>query len=416
LDNVTHSLAGLLLAECALAFRRSRRDGKEDALRRPALLAGVVGNNLPDLDFLYAGITGRPLGYLLHHRGHTHTVPIAFALGWVTFGLAALMRRQTPWGRREMAWLAALSMAGPFVHIAMDFSNNYGVHPFWPLYDDWLYGDSVFILEPFFWVFAVPPLLFAARTRLTQIGLALVLFASIIAAFVLPFVPLGSALALTAAALLMAFATFRAPPTVRMTLGIGVWWGLTALFFTASARAKALLREAAASPDFVVYDIVVTPAPANPLCFEAWVVGTRGGDYVARRAVVALFPPLLANDRCLAGAAPSPTAPLVFEGISSVNSPVNWKGAFVAPLAELAELAAHNCQAAAFLRFARVPYWIRSGEGHIVGDLRYDRNPGLDFADVRIDGPEGRCPHAVPPWVPPRQDLLTAAPRPEVAR
>ena len=43
--------------------------------------------------------------------------------------------------------------------------------------------------------------------------------------------------------------------------------------------------------------------------------------------------------------------------------------------------------------------------GHwLLGDLRYDREPGLAFAEVEL--PDGKpCPRA-PPWIPPRADLL----------
>ena len=39
-----------------------------------------------------------------------------------------------------LAWLAVLS------HILLDYTNNYGVHPYWPFDNRWIYGDSVFIV------------------------------------------------------------------------------------------------------------------------------------------------------------------------------------------------------------------------------------------------------------------------------
>src|SRR5688572_27706353 len=68
MDNLTHSLVGVALAHVALPDTAPRT-------RRGVFLAGgVLAANLPDIDLLYVGITPPPLGYLLHHRGHTHTL------------------------------------------------------------------------------------------------------------------------------------------------------------------------------------------------------------------------------------------------------------------------------------------------------------------------------------------------------
>ena len=33
-------------------------------------------------------------------------------------------------------------------HILLDFTNNYGVRPFWPFFEKWYSWDIVFIVEP----------------------------------------------------------------------------------------------------------------------------------------------------------------------------------------------------------------------------------------------------------------------------
>ena len=80
MDNLTHTLAGLLLAEAAVQAR-SRHGEPSAPFRTAAYLSSAFVNNAPDLDFVYAGITERPFGYLLHHRGHSHTVPVGLAIG-----------------------------------------------------------------------------------------------------------------------------------------------------------------------------------------------------------------------------------------------------------------------------------------------------------------------------------------------
>jgi inner membrane protein len=44
------------------------------------------------------------------------------------------------------AYIAGLS------HILLDFTNNYGVRPFWPFWEKWYSWDIVFIVEPLLWI------------------------------------------------------------------------------------------------------------------------------------------------------------------------------------------------------------------------------------------------------------------------
>jgi len=114
-----------------------------------ATVVMVLAAEAPDLDVLYG--VGGPVAGFAHHRGWTHTLiatPIvAAATIAVVWALSRIWRRQTKvpihWGRLFLlGWLAALS------HIALDWTNNYGVRPFWPFSPKWYEGDLVFILEP----------------------------------------------------------------------------------------------------------------------------------------------------------------------------------------------------------------------------------------------------------------------------
>jgi inner membrane protein len=73
---------------------------------------------------------------------------------------------------------------------------------------------------------------------------------------------------------------------------------------------------------------------------------------------------------------------------------------------EIAQLAATNCEAAAFMRFARVPWAMQRDDRWLVGDLRYDREPGLGFAELELPEGSARCPRHVPPWIPPRAEIM----------
>jgi inner membrane protein len=406
-DNLTHALAGLLAAEAAVRLRGRRVGEPASSFRATAYVIGVVGNNLPDLDFLWAGVTERPLGYLLHHRGHSHT--LVAALGWALI-LAAVVaavarRKKGAASRADRGWLFGLCLLGPIFHMAMDYCNNYGVHPFWPFYDGWLYGDAVFIVEPFFWAVGVPPLLFAARSLVTRLVLGSLLVLGLSLAWTVDFVPWGMALSLTLVAIACAGAAFVTSSNGRALLGVGGWLLVVVVFAMASRAAASIARGDRLRAGETVHDVVVTPMPANPFCFDVLAVETRGGDYVARKATVAILPSIIASDGC-PEPRDIPTAPLVRSQLAS-RPELKWREEFVAPIGELSALARDNCQVAAFLRFGRVPYWTHAEADHLVfGDLRYDRNPGLDFADMRVQVRPTSCPRAVPPWLPPRRDIL----------
>jgi len=144
-DNLTHSLIGATLAELALPA------GAPRAMRRTFFVAGVVAANLPDADLVYTRITPAPLGALLHHRGHTHTVVGLVLLGLAMVAVCALPRiRDSVGPMRGRLWtLIAVALAS---HLVLDSWNSYGVHPFWPIDSRWYYGDAVFILEPWVWM------------------------------------------------------------------------------------------------------------------------------------------------------------------------------------------------------------------------------------------------------------------------
>src|SRR3954470_4604398 len=90
LDNITHSLVGSAVAQLAYPPGCSRAD------RRVFQTLGVLAANLPDIDLVYTAISPAPLGYLLHHRGHTHTLA-----GMLGLGLAVtLLCRFVPHVRR----------------------------------------------------------------------------------------------------------------------------------------------------------------------------------------------------------------------------------------------------------------------------------------------------------------------------
>src|SRR3954470_8042617 len=206
MDNVTHSLAGLLLAECAVRLR-GRATGVEPAtrIRAAAAVASVIAANLPDADLFYTGAGGDRLTYMLHHRGYTHTVIGVLIGAAVVWGAVLLVLRWRSRGwpaRADVLWLLTLLVVSTSSHLVLDWTNSYGVHPFWPVDDRWRYGDAVFIVEPWLWVVSVPALVAASTSRIARVLLSLVLLAGLGLAWRVNAVSTGAAITVTVGAAL----------------------------------------------------------------------------------------------------------------------------------------------------------------------------------------------------------------------
>lgn len=409
MDNLTHILAGLLVAELVVQAR-SRQGEPAPRWARAAHFTSVLANNLPDFDFAYVRLSGEKLGYLLHHRGHTHTLLVGIPLGLCALGVVLVWarRERLAFERRDLAWLALLAALGPVIHIFMDWSNSYGVHPFWPFDNAWVYGDRVFIVEPLFWAAALPWLFCSVQARLGRTLLALWLSLTVALPVVTRMVPLPlcALIALWVAGGLAL--GWRARPATRVLSALGGSLVVLACFGFGKlgAEAKATRALLAAFPAETLHDVVLTSNPANPACWLfASAQSSRDGRYAVRRGRVSLAPSLLPAERCALSSGTT-TAPLV--AIAAPDTPeVFFEREFVAPLAELRSLARESCEVAAFLRFSRLPFWVDlPGTGLVVGDVRFDREPGLGFSELVAERRPRSCPSFVPPWEPPRRDLL----------
>ena len=129
----------------------------------------VIGAEAADADMV--GYLRGPVFGFAHHRGITHTfvgVPlVAAAVVLLMYGIYQLGRRWRPNFPRPrwsiLFWLACL--AG-LVHIALDYTNNYGVRPFEPFSYKWYAWDIVFIVEPVLLVFLIAGLVVPGFFRL----------------------------------------------------------------------------------------------------------------------------------------------------------------------------------------------------------------------------------------------------------
>jgi inner membrane protein len=129
----------------------------------------AIAAELPDIDTLW-GLRG-PVEALQHHRGITHTflgVPFEAALVLlVMYGVhrwrsARYAKRAKPapvgdhfpierpltaapvrWG-----WLYVFCVVALLSHLLLDYTNNYGIRPFYPFNPHWYAASIVFVFDP----------------------------------------------------------------------------------------------------------------------------------------------------------------------------------------------------------------------------------------------------------------------------
>lgn len=407
MDNITHALAGMLLAEVACQLR-----GETNArVRSTAYLVSALANNLPDVDIAYTWAMGpQPLGNLLHHRGHTHTLLLALpGAALLAAGVWRWLKGREPGlGARQKQLIFALALVGVVMHLLMDFGNNYGVHPFWPWSGRWLYGDSIFIVEPSWWAIAIPIVARWLARRWLKLVLWSLLVALLLVCWFVPFVlPASRFVLLGLCAVSFAVARWGSPRQC-LAYALGGCFAVAAVFASCSRLAQRELGLATISafPALDVHDLALTPMPANPTCWEGLVAGEQGGVYRVIRASVALAP--LGPEHCNAGDDVVPTAP-VTQLSRATHGGVRFRTEYQAPVAELRALAASDCRFGGLLYFARLPYFAPSrGGARYAGDLRYDRVPGTDFSDLELPAKPSAagCPRWLPGWRRPRAELF----------
>ncbi len=407
MDNATHALAGLLLAEALIQYRDRAGPRSTPETRGALRWVSALANNLNDLDSAYASRLGGKLGYLLHHRGHTHTLLLSPLLGLALFGgwLLVARLRKRPVSAAERWPLLGLCLLGPFVHIGLDSLNNYGVHPLWPADSSWYFGDSLFIIEPWLWVVLVPALAQGLSSRLARGLLWSVLGIGLALAWGLGMAPWGVALALTVASPLSALLCRRVGARARFGFALGGSLLVLVTFALGSRLARAEVTQTLSGVSSErLLDVVITPAPGNPLCFSVVTASLAGDRFTARAGSVSLLPSLVSTEACRIQ--PTGLSVGLWPPTRAATPGLNWEGEWSAARSELARLSRENCQIAAWLRFARVPFWREASDSRwLVGDVRFDRDPDLDFDEFYVAAAPV-CPPWTPPWTPPRADLL----------
>lgn len=141
MDPLTHFLTGACIGRAG--FNRKTAY---------ATMAAVLAAEAADLDVLW-GLAG-PVEELKHHRGITHTFVAAPVVAAVVVGAVAgaawLWRR---WRKHEAqpvqwAWVYATALVAALSHLLLDWTNSYGLRPFFPFNPRWYAGSFMYIVEP----------------------------------------------------------------------------------------------------------------------------------------------------------------------------------------------------------------------------------------------------------------------------
>jgi inner membrane protein len=137
MDNLTHTAVGIFLSRIG--------PGKWSPRATAAIL---IAANLPDIDTV-TGLFGGGLNYLHYHRHLTHSLA---AMPVMALAAVAIVRAA---GRKPVAWAGAWCAALIAVasHLALDWTNVYGIRLLLPFSERWLRLDITAVVD--LWIWAV---------------------------------------------------------------------------------------------------------------------------------------------------------------------------------------------------------------------------------------------------------------------
>jgi inner membrane protein len=183
MEPVTHILTGACLARTGFNRRAAY-----------ATLTMAIGAEFPDIDTLWS-LRG-PVEGFQHHRSITHSfvglpVEALVVVGavwclhrWRTAraerraaieiaesaATSTPVRPQTPLTAAPVRWglLYLFALVALLSHLLLDFTNNYGLRPFFPFDKHWYAGSFVFIFDPAIFLLLLAALVIPALFRLVN--------------------------------------------------------------------------------------------------------------------------------------------------------------------------------------------------------------------------------------------------------
>lgn len=265
-------------------------------------------------------------GYLIHHRGVTHSIlgvlvqaPLLAGLMWAIGRRFAVVRYR---------WLLLAALVGLASHPLLDGLNTYGIRPWLPFDGTWVYGDAANIVEPWLWVLFGAAACFGAprmRAGWPAFGM-LAIVAAVTTHRISGGVAAAFALGIAAVAAMRAFGAGRRAS--RVALGAAVAY-IGALFVASHVAVERARAELGAAEAYSAH-----PTPGVP--WRVRVLAQRADEFV--RVRVDLFGGVDGRERMARRIEP------VESGSLEVRA---WKV------------------------FARHPFVARDGGRVILGDARY---------------------------------------------
>lgn len=373
------------------------------ATRRVFLGAGVVAASAPDIDLIYTGLAESPIGYLLHHRGHSHTMPGLVVIGamlmlalWAVPGVRASLAGA--WQR--CAWLVGVALVS---HLLMDAGNNYGTLLLYPFSTRWVYGDAIFILEPSLWVMLGIPLIFNAHRRWPRLVIAVLVCLPCLTLVYLGLISTATLVALGSMAGALAWSLRMSATRVRAGVALAATLGVFVVLVGLSQVARAEARRAiSASGDTHVIDIVLDANPSAPWCWSILTLERPADgpdhEWLARRGTLSLLPSVLPVSTCASYRILTGTV-----AAAAASTPaVAWHQRWDVDARMVRTLYASDCRVRAWLSFGRIPFVTADA----ILDLRYENPVGANFSLTPLHPSHAVCPEYVPLWTPPRADVL----------
>jgi inner membrane protein len=136
MDNLTHMAIGLFLSRIGL--------GRWSPLGTPVVL---VAANIPDIDIVSSA--GGTLSYLEYHRHLTHSLLLMPVMALAAVAVVRLVgRKPVRW-----AWAFFAALVAVASHLALDWTNVYGIRLLLPFSSEWLRADTTSVVD--LWIWAV---------------------------------------------------------------------------------------------------------------------------------------------------------------------------------------------------------------------------------------------------------------------
>ncbi len=396
MDNITHTAIGALFTEVVYhSIKKKPKDSLK--FRRNLHILSAFSSNFPDFDLLLQLVDSSWLGYIINHRGYTHTILGAFIEFLFIFLLFKfIFKKSLP--VKALSPIILVILFGVFSHICLDFMNSYGVHPFWPINNEWFYGDLLYITEPFLLIIISTSLFHIIKTGYFKyFFLGFSLFLPSIFTFISLSSWINTFFVFLFSIVLFFYLKNKTPLRVCKE-GLIFFLLVICIFALQSTYTKTNLKFflSKVATGYKLLDIKTSPFPSNFMCWHF--LGTfinkseyrvYSGVYSPSKFFLKSCPSLKNNN----GVPPN----LKLEDTNHIK----YHGLYTQPTQILKNTYSLNCKTIAWFTFARVPFFFEK----TLHDLRYSTKSKKGLAHLNLNT-EQDCPIIPSSWTPPRKDIL----------